>query len=395
VARPPLVLETWGKIKRSKTAAGTHIASAKFRDSDGKTRRMARTGTSPNNAEQNLLEALKKRLAPTDEGLTATTRIAELADAWWDEWSAAKDRPLNTERRYRGVLQNHIVESLGGVMLREATVPRLDRFLKAKTASAGYSTASIAKVILSGMFGMAARHGAIGSDPVAATAPIPKPGKTAKAWTIDEIADIRTKLRSWDAGTDASGRARVSDLAGPCDFMLGTGVRPGETFAVRWPDIDFTATPPTVRIHATVIRSETFGLMIQEHTKSDKVLVLKLPAFVVAGLLERRISSFTETVFPSSTGTIRSPDNFRVQWHTALGHTPLLSEVPKTFRSSVATHVSREKGADVAKGQLGHSSVTITEKFYIEANNHAVDVTDTLEGFNVFATEPDDAEQVA
>lgn len=388
MARPPLVLETWGKVKRSKTAAGTHIASAKFRDSDGQTRRMARTGTSPNNAEQNLLKALKDRLAPTDEGLTSTTRISELAEAWWEEWVAAKDRPINTERRYRGVLQNHIVESLGGVMLREATVSRLDRFLKAKTISVGYSTASIAKVILSGMFGMAARHGAVASDPVAATAPIPKPIKSAKAWTLEEIADIRSKLLAWDAGRDASGRARVSDLAGPCDFMLGTGVRPGEALAVRWPDIDFAATPPTVRIHATVIRSETFGLMIQEHTKSDKVRVLKLPAFVVAGLLERRLSSFTETVFPSSTGTVRSPDNFRLQWHTALGHTALLSEVPKTFRSSVATHVSRKEGVDAAKGQMGHSSVTITEKFYIEAEDNAADLTVTLEELNVYATAP-------
>lgn len=385
MARPPLVLETWGKIKRSKTTAGTDIASAKFRDSDGKTRRMARTGTSPNNAEQNLLKALKKRLVPTDEDLTATTRISVLAEEWWKEWVAAKVRPINTERRYRGVLENHIVAGLGDVMLRESTVPRLDRFLKAKTENVGYSTASIAKVILSGMFGMAARHGAVSVNPVSSTAPIPKPEKSPKAWTLDEIAAIRTKLHAWDTGKDASGRARVSDLAGPSDFMLGTGVRPGETFAVRWPDIDFSVTPPTVRIHATVVRAENYGLKIQEHTKSDRVRMLMLPAFVVAELMERRVSSLTETVFPSSTGTVRSPDNYRVQWHEALGHTPILSDVPKTFRSSVATYVRRRDGSDAAKDQMGHSSVTITEKFYIEPEERAPDVTGTLEEFNVFA----------
>lgn len=58
-------------------------------------------------------------------------------------------------------------------------------------------------------------------------------------------------------------------------------------------------------------------------------------------------------MFPSSSGTIRHPNKFRVQWHTALGETPFSYDVPKTLRSSVATMIAMEEGADAAKEQMG------------------------------------------
>ncbi|OJX72800.1 MAG: hypothetical protein BGO91_13600 [Leifsonia sp. 71-9] len=358
------------------------MATAFYRDSDGHTRRMLRTGKTPQNAEDNLKRALKTRLAPEAEGITPSMRISALADEWWEEWLSAKPRPINTERRYKGILENHIKAGLGGLMISEASVSRLDRFLKAKTKNVGYSSAALARVILRGMMGMAARHGAIMSNPVDSCATIPEPEKAPVAWSLDEIADIRTTLAAWDSGKDKSGRARSSDLSDPCDFMLGTGCRPGEVFALRWADVDLESEPATARIRATVVRDRDFGLTIQEHTKGHKVRILKLPLFVVDMLRRRSETAYTEVVFPSSTGTVRSPDNFRVQWNQALGDVPIVDAMPKVFRSSVGTFVAKTASKDSAQKQLGHSSVTITEKHYIDEGEHGPDLTATLELLN-------------
>ena len=114
--------------------------------------------------------------------------------------------------------------------------------------------------------------------------------------------------------------------------------------------------------------------------KTNRVRVLALPPFLVAQLMERRTQSFTELVFPSSTGTVRSPDNFRIQWKTALGDgVTMFDELPKTFRSSVGTFIAAEGGVDAARGQLGHSTVNTTEKSYIAKADVAADMSGTLE----------------
>jgi integrase len=234
------------------------------------------------------------------------------------------------------------------------------------------------------MLGMAARHGAIATNPVISTAPIPKPEKQAKAWTLEEVGAIRTKLKQWDAGKDGSGRIRVSDLADPVDFLLGSGVRPGEVFAVRWPDIDFTVRPITARIHGTVVRSETYGLRIQAHEGQQD------PCAEAPGVRRRDAAPTPDVSDLGPRVPVVYRDGARARQlpgAVAPGarRYPFFEDVPKTFRSSVATLVSRTDGADAAKRQLGHSSVTITERFCIEGIEQAPDVTATLETFNVFA----------
>ena len=60
-------------------------------------------------------------------------------------------------------------------MIREASVSKLDRFIKQTTTSNGYSNSSIASVLLSGMFAIAARHDAIETNPMKSVAPVEEP----------------------------------------------------------------------------------------------------------------------------------------------------------------------------------------------------------------------------
>lgn len=379
MTRQMLPIGTHGDIRRTTTRAGTPMADVRYRGYDGKTRRVSRTGKTPAAAEN----ALKQHLAEilrTEDTAMADTKLDTIIDEWWDEWIETTEPPINTERRYETVIRLHIRKGLGSYTLREARTPRINMFLRDLTKSTGASTAMLAKAILSNIMNYALRMGAITVNPVHGCAPIKSNQTQPKAWTIEEISDMRHKLREWDNGTDKRGMPRVTDLADPSDFMLGTGCRPGETFAVEWPDINFNTSPPTVRIHGTVVKDKNYKTVIQDHTKGKLDRILAIPPFLVAILLRRRMNSLTSLVFPSSTGTVRNPDNFRLQWQAALGNgIQTFNELPKTFRSSVGTFVALEEGADAARAQLGHSTVAVTEKRYIADHTVTRDNTKTIE----------------
>lgn len=63
-------------------------------------------------------------------------------------------------------VSTYVLKGLGGYRIREVTTQRLDGFVKALNANHGPSVAKSARVILSGMFGLAVRYGAVGANPV-------------------------------------------------------------------------------------------------------------------------------------------------------------------------------------------------------------------------------------
>lgn len=318
--------------------------------------------------------------ASKTKATNALLTLEDLADLWCEEYND-RAHAEGTRQRYGNALRLHIKQGIGGWRIGECSVSRLDRFIKQKTKSAGYSSASICVVLLSGMLDMAARHDAIETNPMRSIAPVNRPEHEITAFSLDDVAELREIVAAWDRGTDAGGRPRVSDLADPVDMFLATGCRPGELFAIEWPSIEFATTPPTVEIRGTVVRDSTGKRVIQPRLKGGRGRTLKLPPFAVEMLLRRRVSSLSDLVFPSSTGTLRIPDNFRLQWHAALEGTRFEGFVPKDFRSTVATLIKDATNIDDAKDQLGHRSRAITEKHYAKDSMQGPDVTDVLQRF--------------
>lgn len=383
MSRPPLVSETWGTVTTRMLAQGRWAARARYRDVDGRTRQIERIGRTKQKAEALLREAMRDRIKPLGDGeLNPETRLADLAIVWWDEFSRTS-RSNGTLRRYETVLDKYIIPNLGGWMIREASVSKLDRFIKQTTRLNGYSNASIAVVLLTGMFAMAARHDAIETNPMKSVAPVDEPDHQVATFTLEDVAELREILAQWDGGLDASGRRRGTDLADPVDFFLGTGCRPGEVFALMWEDVDFTIQPFTVDIHRTMAKSREGRWTVQNKTKTGGGRRLFLPTFVGKMLLRRRVESFSELVFPSSTLTPRIPDNFRLQWHIALKGTRFEGRVPKEFRSTVATAIRDAVGLERAQHQLGHSTYATTEQSYLPRVVQVPDSTAILERFNV------------
>lgn len=117
------------------------------------------------------------------------------------------------------------------------------------------------------MFKVEQRHDAVTVNLVIGVS-IPL-NRTTKPQALDaaQYQDLREKLVTWEQAP-ALGSARLQELHEIADFLIHTGLRPGELFALRWDDVDMKATPPTVFVNATVIRTSTGGVRIQDHPKS-------------------------------------------------------------------------------------------------------------------------------
>lgn len=370
MARPPLELETWGRIRRM-TVDGKPTARAYYRDSDGVTRTMDRRGKTPAEAERNLVRALKAHLAPASDDLTGSSTIAELAARWLESKTRLAEGSV---RIYRNAIKKHLEPGLGSVRLQEMTVPRLDRFLVALARSSGPGTAKTTHVVLSGMFALAARHGAVRANPMTDVPAPERPKRRARAAAPDlaAVRGILDRFELWDAGTEPREagdhrprRARASDLVDSTSMIVGTGMRTGELLALQWDVLDLAARRVTVC--RTIAQDRDGKFFVQDFTKSDAgYRELELPAETVDMLMRRRVASFSAFVFPSSVGTFRHPNNYRTTWRAALQGTTWEGTTPKSFRKTVATVVRDELGIEAARDQLGHEETKTTERSYAD-----------------------------
>lgn len=376
--RPPLVLGTWGQITRSRRGR-LWVAKARFRDFDGVTRLVERTGSTGRQAEDTLVEHLRDRTRLHGGEITAESHVRVLADRWYDTLLERKVAS-GTLEAYRRSLRTHIEPALGALRIREVTVPVVDRHLGALIAKSP-SAAKTARVILKGMFSLAVRHGAAGTNPVTEARTVAVTRGEVQTIAPADVVVLRQRLRAWDTGTDKGGRARTAELGDLVDMLIATAVRTGELLAIRWVDVDLGADVPTVTITGTVVQVRGEGLQRQEHPKTaSSWRRLPLPPFAVAMLMQRRADAYTEWVFPSSTGTLRSPNNMRRQWRDFRDHHGYDDWItPKSFRKTVGKLIRDGVDLDTAAALLGHSNTRVTEQHYTGRIHDAPDVREHLE----------------
>lgn len=374
MGRPPLILETWGRIRRT-TIGGKPAAVAYYRDSDGVTRKMQRQGPTPAAAERALTEALRDRVAPTGEAITRESTLAELAKVWLLEIEA-QGKATSTVERYRSTVHSCINEHVGAVRIREATAPRLQRIVD-RVAERTPAQARMLGVVLSGMMSLAVRYGAAPHSTADELRMPERAEDEVRAPSVDEIRALRVAMAAYDA-KPAHRDGSIRDLAALVDVMIGTGCRPGEALALRWDDVDLSE--GKVLLNATVVRVPGEGLVRQEKPKSEASRrKLTLPGFVVDMLTARRVGSYSEWVFPSATGTLRWPENVRVQWKTAVTGTRVAWMTPKSCRKAVATVL----GVEAAQLQLGHADPAVTSRHYVEKPLERPDMASKLDTFAV------------
>ncbi|MCW2635791.1 MAG: Integrase [Blastococcus sp.] len=205
MGRPPLPVGTFGRIGFLRTPSGDVQARARFRDFDGRTRLVSRTGVSRAAAERALKAELSVRRGPGGAGaLTGSSRVSALVDAWL---AADHGWSTGTERTYRSVVRTCVVPAFGELCLCEVTPGRVSRALTSIAKSSGPGAAKTARACLSGMFALAITDGAVTANPVRdASARLNASAKKAPhALTVEQTRRVVELFR-------ASPRAAVAGL---------------------------------------------------------------------------------------------------------------------------------------------------------------------------------------
>ncbi|NIL63024.1 tyrosine-type recombinase/integrase [Salinispora arenicola] len=381
--RPPLPVGTWGKIRTEKLGPNRHVARARFRDYDGKTRDVEAIGPTGPAATRVLQVKLRDRIAPNDDEITRETKVNTLADLWIDDLIAEERVSPQTIDRYTTSLRTVIRPAAGNLRVREATVGRLDKVLR-EVAKDRPSAAKGAKVVLGLMFALAVRRGALTTNPVRETGRLRKPRRTVRALEPEQLEKVRAAIQRWQQPTPGkSGPRHSGDLADIVDLLFATGARIGEILALRWEDVDLAAEQPTLTICGMIVYVKGKGFFRQGWTKTDAgYRNVVLPRFAVGMLMARKITAVDnphDAIFASRRGTWLSPQNVRRQWRQARTDTGLEWVTPHTARKTVASLIDKEADAKDAAGQLGHDDEAITKKHYIVKPALAPDSSHILE----------------
>jgi integrase len=350
---------TYGHIRVQGTK-GKYRALALFRDLDGKTRQVERGGSTKAQATEALKLALRDR-ARLGTGISGETRLEEVATLWFtsvEQAVEAGERSPGTAELYRRQMETVVVPGVGSLRVREATVPVLDSFVQTVRARRGPAAAKLARSVLSGVMGLAVRHGAVRSNPVRDLGPVHAGRrKPTRALTLAEC-------RAWLAQLEADEAARDKDLPDLCRFMLATGVRIGEALAVAWPEVDIEA--GVVDVSRTLIRLTGVGL-VRKSTKTEAgERRLILPRFALKMLRARNPDDDAMgPVFPDTLGGWRDPSNTRRALRDARGSEGFAWVTSHVFRKTCATVLDGAGQSPRAiADQLGHAQVSMTQNFY-------------------------------
>lgn len=389
MGRPPLPLGTAGKINFCRLSKDSVRARVQFRDYDGVIRPITRYGPSNAAAERRLKEAIRDRRGPSGDGrITAESRFREAAKVWLEEIKE-DDLHAGSLETYTRTLNGHVLKSLGELLIRECDVPVVDRFLKAVKKEHGAAAAKSAKTVVSLVLALAVRHGALDANPIRDVAKIKRGRRSRpKALTIEETNDLLTVVLK-----EAGNTTRTADEDGMYDlveFMLGTGMRPGEVLAVRREVVDLDA--GVIEINATVVRLVGKGSVLQMHPKTEAGWrIIAIPSHLVAKLRARLaappepgeaktawvLSADKEwsqvpteelgLAFASPTGSLRNPSNVTRGLKAVLTRAGQFDWVEcRTFRKTVATRLD-EAGLSAREiaDHLGHSRPSMTQDVYM------------------------------
>jgi integrase len=311
--RKPLELGNWGSIRTYPTHVDKkgnpdrYRSSTYFRDFDGHTRPVHAFGPSKTAAENNLKEkVINRRNGGQSTTLTGSDKFSKAAAIWMEKFEQmVKDgkRSAGSLDTYRCHLERTVLPSLGELRLGELNTPVLDKVVCAIRDDVGPATARSCRTIISGIVGVAIRFGAIPVNPVRDVERIEgQPKKKPRALTASEREAWFNQIRT-DPG------AMGADLPDLTTFMLGTGVRIGESLGLLWSQVDLAT--GKVEISHQVIRATGQGL-IRVRTKSragERVLMVPTWCLIMLQARAGKGVSADQPVFADSKGGFRDPSN--------------------------------------------------------------------------------------
>ena len=356
------------------------MAEARFRDADGRLRRVSASAASAAAARLRLKEKLCERPGYGNGGtLQVSSSFSDLADLWLEDLKL-RDLAEGTRHGYREHFRLHVRPAFDHYTLGEITSGRVEWFLKSQ-ASYSTSRAKQSRNLLNLVFAYALRHDAISRNPVHGTSPLARTKTEPRALSLEQIAKIRTAAVTWRSEPNQPGPKNDGQVCAIIEVLLGTAMRTGEVLALRPVDITDGPAGMVAHVNGTVVQRKGIGALRQDHPKtSSSIRHVPVPGFAAAVLRERIAALGGEdrgrTVFATRTGGPLSPYNVRRTFReflklAGLGEAGISL---RWYRRTGATVIARGMGSEAAAAFLGHSSTTITEGHYIE-RDRTVDPT--------------------
>lgn len=327
--------------------------------------------TSRKEAEQWVRDQLRKQ----DLGIQLTsnvkTTLAEHLDSWLD--TIAKPRVSHTT--YTGYHQvlGAVKNSLGKVKLTDLHAKEIQGFYSALTPSVARHTHAPLRSALN----QAVKWNLIHSNPCLAVELPKHKAREIQPFTREQAARfmaVRTISRTEPDGRTVTVENKHRTLF---SFMLATGARPSECFAVKWSDIDFDRSTVTIQRSVEWLSKKQGGSWYFKETKTTSSRrCVPLPAPLLQQLREHRAAQNeallklgirTDLVFASSEGTPLQRGNItRRFWKPALKAAGISGRFGLyAARHTVATLLLQAGvSAKIVAERLGHSSIRLTMDTY-------------------------------
>lgn len=320
----------------------------------GKRRRKKFYGSSRKEAADRRRAYVKSPDATVEQRRAKGGTVGAVGKLWLK--SLERDgRKRNTIAAYRSLLTNHVDPStLAAIKVEQVTrehVRQMQASLHKRKAS--LRTQQAVHGVLNGLFRYAAACDMIAISPMHG---LRRPGGSMQARVR------RKEIRAWNEEEVRTflAHARPTHYGPLFETMLGTGLRPGEAFALRWRDVDLGK--KTITVRETMVDVDKEVTFEPPKTRQAR-RTIRIGASSVRALGAR--GKRDELVFTSGAGTPCSRDNVR----RALTSICSKAEVPRLTPHELRhTHASlllaRGTPIKVVSERLGHRDVTTTLEVY-------------------------------
>ena len=302
------------------------------------------------------LEAMTKlaeKLAAAKRG-EETVSGAMTVNAWYKQWLELYKKPKGlTEKSlkmYDEKYNGYIRPAVGHMKLRDVKDVHLQKVLNTQ---AGKSASHVKKLrmVMMEMFKRARQSRLIPYDP-AELLELPN-------YTEGKRRSITEEERAAILAVAETHRAGLWVLT-----LLYTGMRPGETAALNWADVDFDHNE--IHVHAA---KESGTRAIKGPKTESGIRNIPIHAALLPRLKAARGKPF-EPVFPTRDGTIQNESAQRRAWNSFCKEMqkiyPVASDLtPYCLRHTFCTDLQRAGvPLNVAKELMGHSDIQMTANIY-------------------------------
>ena len=334
------------------------------------------TGCGKNQREA--MKSLQKKVADAKSGntvLNKNTTVRAWAETWLDTYKKEADITAKSYANIKGKINNAVVKQIGAMRLKDVKDAHLQKIMNDQ---AGMSLSHVTKLrqYMKEMFRKAVKSHLIAYNP-ADDLELPKAAdKKRRALTPAEREAVLKTAEIHEGGLWVK-------------TMLYCGLRPGETIALQWRDVDLTA--KTIRIHQA-LESGSRGTI--KGPKSDAgYRTVPIPDHLVADFKAAEGEPldwiFTQRL-PENRGKRHTESSLRCLWRSfaramdiSLGAEVYRNEIveSKLSRDLVPYVMRHTYGTDlqaagvpinIAKYLMGHADIATTANIYTHENDDMI-----------------------